>query len=295
MAKALFVDGVRVVAASGVTEEEALALAREEKARWREAGKRLGEVRVEVDPADPDHLLVTALEWSPIKRLRRITGYIAPVDRWNPGKRAELADRGPHFGLETRREGRAAPGGGPVLRVHGLVRESVVDGPGVRHVLFVQGCPHRCRGCQNPDTWDFSGGEEAGVGEVLAELERHMNPLVRGVTLSGGEPFCQAAALAELASRLRVRWPGLDLWVYTGYTWEELLALPDPAVRRLLALADVVVDGRFVLEEREELPFRGSRNQRLVDVRASLAAEHVVEWRPAGHAAGVPPAVALSR
>ncbi|MGB9805126.1 4Fe-4S single cluster domain-containing protein, partial [Desulfofundulus sp.] len=107
-------------------------------------------------------------------------------------------------------------------------------------------------------------------------------------TFSGGEPFCQAAALAKVARQVKAR--GLDLWVYTGYTWEQLLAHPDPAVRRLLVLADVVVDGRFVQGEADlSLPFRGSRNHRLVDVRESLKVGKMVLWGSKNYAAEIPP------
>ncbi|NHM28017.1 anaerobic ribonucleoside-triphosphate reductase activating protein [Desulfofundulus sp. TPOSR] len=167
-----------------------------------------------------------------------------------------------------------------------MTYESVVDGPGLRDVVFVQGCPHRCPGCHNPDSWDFGGGTEVDVADVLVSLPS--SPLITGVTFSGGEPFCQAAALAEVARHAKAR--GLNLWIYTGYTWEELLDHPDPAVLRLLALADVVVDGRFVQEEAYlDLPFRGSANQRLIDVRESLNTGNVVLWEPAVPAENIPP------
>nr|WP_073166276.1 anaerobic ribonucleoside-triphosphate reductase activating protein [Desulfofundulus australicus] len=167
-----------------------------------------------------------------------------------------------------------------------MVYESVVDGPGLRDVLFVQGCPHRCSGCQNPGSWDFGGGTEVDIANVLVSLPS--SPLVSGITFSGGEPFCQAAALVEVAQHIKSL--GLNLWIYTGYTWEELLAHPDPAVKRLLALTDVVVDGRFVQAEADlSLPFRGSRNQRPIDVRKSLGTGRVVLWEQEIYAAEAPP------
>lgn len=161
------------------------------------------------------------------------------------------------------------------LRVAGIVKESVVDGPGLRLVVFTQGCSRRCPGCHNPHTWDPEGGSEVAVEEIVSMVKQ--NPLLRGVTLSGGEPFAQAAPLACLARK--VREPGKDVVTYTGYTWEELveLARGDPAVRDLLELSHYVVDGPFIRELHDPaLPFRGSANQRIIDVAASLARGEVV-------------------
>ena len=159
---------------------------------------------------------------------------------------------------------------GRSLRLAGFDIDGIADGPGLRCVVFVQGCPHHCPGCQNPQTWPFEGGEEVSVEEV----ERRIRATVvdTGVTFSGGEPFTQAAALADLAERLR---PDYDLASFTGYTWEGLMARAktDPDVIRLLKQLDVLVDGPFVQALRDRnLLFRGSGNQRLLDVPASLAA-----------------------
>ncbi|MGB9825960.1 MAG: anaerobic ribonucleoside-triphosphate reductase activating protein [Desulfofundulus sp.] len=276
------VDSVKVVYSPGVSEEEARTLALEEVTRFNQAGKRLAKVEIDVDGED---YVVKSWEVSPIRRVRRITGYLAPTDSWNSAKLAELRDRVVHHNLAAL-QGKAVRETGVKLRLNGLVYESVVDGPGLRDVLFVQGCPHRCAGCQNPGSWDFDDGTLVDVADVLASLPS--SRLVTGVTFSGGEPFCQAAALAEVARQVKSL--GLDLWVYTGYTWEELLTHPDPAVKRLLALTDVVVDGRFVQGEADlSLPFRGSRNQRLVGVRESLRAGRVVLWAHEAFAAGIPP------
>ncbi|MDR0380605.1 MAG: anaerobic ribonucleoside-triphosphate reductase activating protein [Oscillospiraceae bacterium] len=161
------------------------------------------------------------------------------------------------------------------LRIAGRLRESIVDGPGLRYVIFTQGCPHRCEGCHNPHTWPPDGGEEAEPETMLAEMKA--DALLRGVTFSGGEPFLQADALAALARPARAS--GLDVWTYTGYTWEELRAAEDPAWNRLLAETDVLVDGRYHRDERSyRLRFRGSANQRLIDVPKSLAAGEIVLW-----------------
>jgi anaerobic ribonucleoside-triphosphate reductase activating protein len=155
------------------------------------------------------------------------------------------------------------------IKLAGLVPESYVDGPGIRFTIFVQGCPHNCEGCHNPETHDFDGGRLADTDRIYGKIKQF--PLVKGVTFSGGEPFCQPAPLAELGERLKS--DGYHLMSYSGWTFEQLLAKgeKEPDVKRLLGLLDVLVDGRFLLAERSlELKFRGSRNQRLIDVPKSL-------------------------
>ena len=159
------------------------------------------------------------------------------------------------------------------LRIAGVIDESIVDGPGIRFVIFTQGCPHHCPGCHNPHTHDFEGGEEVKISKLLADVQA--NPLIQGVTLSGGEPFCQPAALAELVRVLRLG--GKHIMAYSGYTWEQLLVMKDPDVRALLEQCDVLVDGPFLMEQKDlTLRFRGSRNQRLIDVKQSLESGTVV-------------------
>lgn len=154
------------------------------------------------------------------------------------------------------------------LRINGIIEESIVDGEGFRFVIFTQGCPHHCEGCHNPQTHPFSGGREIDTAELYERILQ--NPLLKGVTFSGGEPFCQASPLAQLAQQLHET-TRLDVAVYTGYTVEQLLASADPAVGDLLEQADVLIDGPFVLSKRDlTLPFRGSSNQRLLDGRQSL-------------------------
>lgn len=161
------------------------------------------------------------------------------------------------------------------LRLSGIVEESIVDGPGLRLVLFTQGCPHGCKGCHNPETHDPEGGFVRHVEEILAQYDE--NPLLDGVTFSGGEPFLQAGALCAVAEKVRAR--GGDVITYTGYTYEALLARTErgaePDAARLLELTDLLVDGPYVEALRDlELPFRGSSNQRLLDrkQRRALAA-----------------------
>lgn len=162
------------------------------------------------------------------------------------------------------------------LRISGIVRESVVDGPGIRFVVFTQGCPHHCPGCHNPRTHSFDGGKLVETSRILEEIQK--NPLLKGVTLSGGEPFCQPGPLAELAEEVHAR--GLDVMTYSGYTLEQLLekAKEDPETDALLHQTDVLVDGRFIEAEKSLLlKFRGSKNQRLLDVKRSLESGTPVE------------------
>ncbi len=165
------------------------------------------------------------------------------------------------------------------VRVFGTAQDSIVDGPGLRYALFVQGCSHHCEGCHNAKSWPAEGGTEMTLGEVLAQI--HGNGLVRSVTLSGGEPFEQPEALAVLAAQLKGE--DYNLWSYSGYTFEQLqeMAVARPAVRELLAQLDVLVDGPFLKDQKSlGLLYRGSANQRLVDMPATLAAGEVVLWEP---------------
>lgn len=161
------------------------------------------------------------------------------------------------------------------MRIANWISDSIVDGPGLRLTVFTQGCPHHCPGCHNPDTWAPEGGREADLVELAALMER--NPLLQGLTLSGGEPFLQAADCAALAQMARAR--GLDVWTYTGYTWEALAASGRPDWTALLDATDVLVDGPFVQARKSyDALFRGSDNQRLIDVKRTRARGQVVLW-----------------
>jgi len=156
------------------------------------------------------------------------------------------------------------------VRLAGIVEDSIVDGPGLRLAFYAQGCPHKCPGCHNPQAHPFEGGSVWTTEDMLKKLDD--NPLQTGVTLSGGEPFSQAAQLALFAEACKAR--AVEVAVYTGYTYEELLeqAVTDAGFLALLQQTDVLVDGRFVLSLRSPmLRFRGSSNQRIIDVPASLA------------------------
>lgn len=160
------------------------------------------------------------------------------------------------------------------MRVANTVGDSIVDGPGLRYTVFTQGCPHGCPGCHNPETHDGTGGREVSVEDLAQGLQ---NPLVSGLTLSGGEPFLQAEDCAKLARLAHKK--GLDVWTYTGYTYESLCATGHPGWDALLAATDVLVDGPF---RREALSydalFRGSANQRLIDLNATRQTGAVVLW-----------------
>jgi len=159
------------------------------------------------------------------------------------------------------------------MKIFGLVQDSIVDGPGFRFACFVQGCPHHCPGCHNPGSHDPNGGREMTVEEVAAELLK--NPMTDGLTLSGGEPFAQAADCLRLAKTAHSH--GLNVWSYTGWTFERLRDEGTQEQKALLEELDVLIDGPFVLEQRTlALPWRGSRNQRVIDVPASLAAGRAV-------------------
>ena len=177
-----------------------------------------------------------------------------------------------------------------VLKLAGIMGESIVDGPGIRFAVFCQGCPHHCEGCHNPETHSFEGGTPVRVDRLLEQIDK--DPILKGVTFSGGEPMCQAPAFAELAKGVKER--GLDVVIFTGYRYEDLISLGSganrsgvtddklkmldaDAVKELLELADILIDGPFILKERDlSLSFRGSRNQRVIDLNKTREAGEVV-------------------
>ncbi len=163
------------------------------------------------------------------------------------------------------------------IRIAGTVNDSIVDGPGLRYAVFTQGCPHACPGCHNPETHDYKGGEVRDTQSIIDAFRK--NPLLDGLTLSGGEPFEQPLACALLAEAARES--RLNVWAYSGYTWEELKDRQDADTQRLLRSLDVLVDGRFDIHQRSlDLYYCGSRNQRLIDVQRSLRTGEVQLWTP---------------
>lgn len=161
------------------------------------------------------------------------------------------------------------------IRISGVVKESIVDGPGIRYVVFTQGCPHKCLGCHNPQTHDFSGGKLVSIDKIVDDIRK--NPLVKGITISGGEPFMQANQVATLINTL-----GKDKYnviVYTGFLFEHLVKNADSenGYLNLLNLSDILIDGKFDINKKSEfVPFRGSTNQRSIDVKRSLEENKVI-------------------
>jgi len=149
------------------------------------------------------------------------------------------------------------------LRIAGIIPESIVDGDGIRASIYVQGCPHRCEGCHNSHTHEFGGGELVSLADIIKQV--YPNPLLAGLTFSGGEPFSQPKQLAVLADWAKAN--GLNIWCYSGYTHEELLDLAktDEAIANLLSKIDTLVDGKFIENQKDlTLRFRGSSNQRII-------------------------------
>lgn len=157
-----------------------------------------------------------------------------------------------------------------MLRISGIVDESIVDGPGFRFTVFTQGCPHKCDGCHNPETHDPSGGYDIETDEILNRIDK--NPLLDGITLSGGEPLLQAEKLVPLARSVKER--NLSVVVYSGYIFEEIIK--NEQWLKLMRFTDILVDGRFEKDKRSlDLLFRGSSNQRVIDVKKSLESGEV--------------------
>ncbi len=162
------------------------------------------------------------------------------------------------------------------LRIAGTVNDSIVDGPGIRFAIFTQGCPHHCEGCHNPHTHDFDGGEFVTLESLLEKIKA--NPLLDGVTYSGGEPFCQAEQLYRLG--LEIHKLGMNIVTYTGYTFEYLTEHTNSQnfYNELLSVTDYLVDGKFELDKRDILlRFKGSSNQRIINVKKSVSEKKVVE------------------
>ncbi len=162
-----------------------------------------------------------------------------------------------------------------MLRVLHIVEGTSVDGPGLRTSIYLAGCNHHCPGCHNPASWNFQGGEERTLDELMQVIAYNEAP----VTLSGGDPLQQPVGTRALIHRIKQEL-GYNVWCFTGYTWEEIMA--DPKLLEVVQELDVLVDGPFVLGERDiSLRFRGSRNQRLIDVQRTLATGVLTLWSPA--------------
>ena len=161
-----------------------------------------------------------------------------------------------------------------MIRVLDIIEDTMVDGPGFRTSIYCAGCRHKCPGCHNPQSWDFNGGQWMSTEELLKII---LADPFANVTFTGGDPMYQCDGFAELARAIHQH-SNKDIWCYTGFTFESLITR---AQRELLELLDVVVDGPFIEKLRDpDLLFRGSSNQRLIDVQASLYAQEVILWQP---------------
>ena len=167
------------------------------------------------------------------------------------------------------------------LKLFGLVEDSIVDGPGLRLAVFVQGCSHHCKDCHNKDSWSYAEdkGYTISIDDIVSILLN--NPLTTGLTLSGGEPLDtinKIEAIKELIHRLRSNNWNKSIWIYTGYIFEDLINNPD--VFPILEETEVIVDGKFDCTKRSlDLKFRGSSNQRLIDVQQSIRSNSIVLWK----------------
>ena len=158
-----------------------------------------------------------------------------------------------------------------MIKYANIVKASIVDGLGLRLTVFLQGCPRHCEGCQNPNLLSLDGGAEIGVRELAELILKNITPLHKGITFSGGDPLIQSRELLRLIMIIKQQIPRLNIWVYTGFLFEEVKNIP------VMSLIDVLVDGPFILSQKDlSLKFRGSSNQRIIDVPKSLQQETVV-------------------
>lgn len=158
------------------------------------------------------------------------------------------------------------------MNICGYIPESVNEGDGLRAVIFISGCTHRCPGCFSTHTWSFEAGEcftEELQQQLITEMKH--NPLLDGLTIAGGDPFFSAIEVSSFVQNVRQQIPHFSIWIYSGYTWEQLIQSSTSGVRSLLQQCDVLIDGRFVAEQRDvSLRYRGSRNQRIIDIQQSF-------------------------
>lgn len=159
-----------------------------------------------------------------------------------------------------------------MIRYAEIVHESVVDGPGIRMTVFLQGCPRHCEGCHNEELVPVEGGKQIAERDLAALILGRLSPLHRGITFSGGDPLMQAEALAKVAAIIKAKRPATDIWVYTGYLYEEIKNL------RVMQFVDVLIDGPFITTQKNlNLAFRGSSNQRIIDVVQSRLTGKIAE------------------
>ena len=163
------------------------------------------------------------------------------------------------------------------IRIAGYVDDSIVDGPGIRFTIFTQGCAHHCFNCHNPETWDFDKGKDVDIDELISKINR--NPLLQGITLSGGDPLYQVNACLELVKKVKELNSDLDIIIYTGFTFEELAInfKKNNDLLSLLKLSDILIDGKYEDSLRDlTLKFRGSSNQRVINLKKTFLEEKIV-------------------
>ena len=163
------------------------------------------------------------------------------------------------------------------IRIAGYVDDSIVDGPGIRFTIFTQGCAHHCFNCHNPETWAFDKGKDVDIDELISKIKR--NPLLQGITLSGGDPLYQVNACLELVKKVKELNSDLDIIIYTGFTFEELAInfKKNNDLLSLLKLSDVLIDGKYEDSLRDlTLRFRGSSNQRVINLKKTFLEEKIV-------------------
>jgi len=159
-----------------------------------------------------------------------------------------------------------------MIRYADIVSDSIVDGPGVRVTVFLQGCPRKCAGCHNPSLLSPEGGKEVSERELAKAILKKLTPKHGGLTFSGGDPLMQAESLFNVISFIRRRRPDVNIWLYTGFNFAEIKNLP------VLKLIDVLVDGPFIMDQKDiSLVFRGSANQRIIDMRKTLETGEIIQ------------------
>lgn len=154
------------------------------------------------------------------------------------------------------------------IRIAGTVNDSIVDGPGIRFTIFTQGCNHHCKNCHNPQTRDLNDGFVVSIEDILKDIKK--NPLLQGITISGGEPFLQSEECLELVKETKEFNSELDVIIYSGYTYDELIefASKNKNMRDLLEICDYLVDGKYEEDKRDlSLKFRGSKNQKIINLK----------------------------
>jgi len=157
------------------------------------------------------------------------------------------------------------------MNFHKITKASVVNGLGVRVVLWLSGCSHKCEGCHNPETWDCKSGKKFDIQNQADLFKELKNEYIKGITFSGGDPLYQKnlKEMKKLVGTIIGAFPTKDIWIYSGYTWEEIIEDKDRF--EIIKYCDVLVDGKYIAEQRDiTLPFRGSRNQRIIDIQKSL-------------------------